>query len=98
MNRLTKVEVNLNIKRMLTKSDKKFIEESIEKALMKNNDSLLKGILELFNVTNERIDSVEGKLTKRIDSVEEKLGEKIDKVLNRLENHEDRIEKLEDKI
>lgn len=97
---------------MLTKDDKKFIEELISK----NNDVLVKEMIDLFTVTNERIDKVEEKLSNKIDNVNKNLDEKIDKVneylgsridrvLDQLRDddesindHEKRIGKLEEKV
>jgi len=97
---------------MLTKDDKKFISELLDKRFKKNNEILVKNMLDLFTVTNERIDKLNKKLSDRIDSVNKNLSEKIDdtderidKVFNHLrddfgsiEDHERRIEKVEEKV
>lgn len=64
---------------MLNKNDKKYISETIKG----NNEILVKEVMELFNVTNSRID---------------KVLEKLDEHNDYLNDHERRIEKLEDKI
>ncbi len=72
---------------MLTTSDKKYISsevtEQIDKALKKNNEVLIKEIVELFDTTNERID---------------KVLEKLDDHQGDINSHERRITKLEDKV
>jgi len=93
---------------MLTKDDKKFIIDSIKN----NNDVLVKDMLDLFTVTNERIDKLDEKLSNKIDGVNKSFGERlddtnerIDKVLDQLRDddesindHEKRIEKIEEKV
>lgn len=78
---------------MLTKSDKQFIVDAIKD----NNKLIFKEMIELFNATNERIDQS----NKRIDQ----SNVRIDKVLSQLKdhndilnNHERRIEKVEEQI
>lgn len=72
---------------MLTTSDKKYISsevtEQIDKPLKKNNEVLIKEIVELFDTTNERID---------------KVLEKLDDHQGDINSHERRITKLEDKV
>lgn len=78
---------------MLTSSDKKYISD----LFIENNKILVREMVSLFNVTNERIDQS----NERIDQ----SNERIDKVLNKLEDHNDtlndherRIEKVEEKV
>jgi len=89
---------------MLTKDDKKFIEELISK----NNEILVKEMIDLFNTTNAVIEKVDNKLSNKMDKTNERIddtNEKIDRVLNNLSNNfdsiedlEKRTEKLEDKV
>lgn len=79
---------------MLTKDDKKYISETIGESITKNNGSLIKEIMELFNVTNKRIDDVDTKLSRKIDKVLDELKGHNDDI----DNHERRIAKLEDKV
>lgn len=94
---------------MLTTSDKKFIsgavigaikknnitigkviDGKVTKALRKNNSILGDQIIELFNITNKRLDRQEHKL--------DMVLEKLDEHQNFINNHEGRIERLEDKV
>lgn len=75
---------------MLTKDDKKFITETVGESIVKNNEVLIKEVMELFNVTNKRIDESDKKIDKII--------EKLDEHNNFLNDHELRIGKLEDKV
>lgn len=68
---------------MLNTQDKKYIADQITAALKKNNKILIKGMTDLFNVTNERIDKVLAQLKDHND------------ILN---NHERRIEKVEERV
>jgi len=72
---------------MLTTQDKKYISSEITSqignGLKKNNEILIKGMSELFDVTNERIDKVLAQLKDHH---------------NILNNHERRIEKVEEKV
>ena len=87
---------------MLTKSDKKFILDTVSGAINGNNKFLIKEMTDLFTITNERIDNLSERLdgaNKRIDGT----NKRIDKVLVKLEdhhntinNHERRIEKIEE--
>ncbi|NCO88433.1 hypothetical protein COW98_01865 [Candidatus Roizmanbacteria bacterium CG22_combo_CG10-13_8_21_14_all_35_9] len=75
---------------MLTKDDRKFITELLDERFKKNNEVLVKEMVELFNTTNERIDDT----NERIDKVLDQLKDRNDF----LDTHERRIEKLEEKV
>ncbi|MEK7633273.1 MAG: hypothetical protein AAB437_00320 [Patescibacteria group bacterium] len=87
---------------MLTKDDKKFIteildlkiNEALDKKFKENNDILVKDILDLFTVTNSRIDKVNENLSERIDKVLDQLKDHNDII----DTHERRIEKVEEKV
>jgi len=108
---------------MLTKDDRKFILKALNKRFEENNkvldkkygernDNLVRDVIDLFTVTNERIDKFDEKLSDRIDVVNKNIGqkiddinEKIDRVLDNLgsdfdsiENLEKRTGKLEEKV
>jgi|GEM_PF-3178943 len=68
---------------MLTKTDKKYITETLKETIKENNHILIKEIIELFNTTNERIDKVLDQLKDHNDFID---------------THERRIEKLEEKV
>ncbi|KKQ01408.1 MAG: hypothetical protein US11_C0009G0020 [Candidatus Roizmanbacteria bacterium GW2011_GWA2_36_23] len=94
---------------MLTKSDKKFIQDSVKDIITENNKSvkktiddaitinnevLIKEIMDLFSATNERISQVEVKLGGKIDKALQQLKDHNDI----LDNHEHRLDKVEDKV
>jgi len=62
---------------MLTKSDKKYINDLLKESFKENNKILVKEMIGLFNATNSRIDEVNENLGQRIDKVDENLSEKI---------------------
>lgn len=68
---------------MLIIQDKKFITDLLDAGFKKNNQLLIKGMTELFDATNERIDKVLDQLKDHHD------------IIN---NHERRIEKVEEKV
>ena len=80
---------------MLTKSDKKFILDTVSDAINGNNKFLIKEMTDLFTVTNERIDN----LSERVDGANKKIDNVLGKLKdhdNTLNNHERRIEKIEE--
>lgn len=89
---------------MLTKDDRKYIEELFNK----KNEILVKDMLDLFNANNSVIEKLDNKLSDKIDKTNERIddtNEKIDRVLNNLSNdfdsiedHEKRIGKIEEKV
>lgn len=90
---------------MLTKDDKKFILDAVSNtvsgAISKNNKIIFKEMIDLFNATNFVIEKVDNKLSNKIDQT----NERIDKVLGQLRDddrsindHERRIEKMEEKV
>lgn len=89
---------------MLTKSDKKFILDTVSGAINENNKVLINEMTELFTVTDERIDGIIERLDKTNNRIDDS-NKRIDKVLIKLEDHHDtlnnhelRIEKVEEKI
>lgn len=97
---------------MLTKSDKKYINDLLKESFRENNKTLVKEMISLFNVSNQRIDNVNERLdgvnknlSEKIDSVNKNLSEKIDdtneridKVFDHLSNDFDSIEDHEKRI
>lgn len=81
---------------MLSNADIKKLKEvfATKGELKETVENILKGVGELFNATNERIDKLNSDLSFRIDKILIKLEEHDDG----LNNHERRIEKLEEKI
>ncbi len=89
---------------MLTKDDKKYLEELFNK----KSEILVKDMLDLFNANNSVIEKLDNKLSDKIDKTNERIddtNEKIDRVLNNLSNdfdsiedHEKRIGKIEEKV
>lgn len=93
---------------MLTKDDKKYLEELFNK----KSEILVKDMLDLFNVSNSVIEKLDNKLSDKIDKVNESLGKKIDDTNERIdkifehlsndfdsiEDHEKRIGKIEEKV
>ncbi len=75
---------------MLTKDDLRLIDERLDARIK----ALLMEITELFVSTNKRIDKVEYILSKKID----KILVKLDTHQSDIENHERRLEKLEEKV
>lgn len=83
---------------MLTKDDKKFIVDIVTGAITKNNDVLVKEMIDLFNATNSVIEKVDNKLSNKIDKTNERIddtNERIDRVLDNLRSDFDSIENLE---
>jgi predicted nucleic acid-binding Zn-ribbon protein len=71
---------------MLTKADKKYINE----ILANNNKILIKEMIGLFNATNERIDQTNERIDKVLDQLKDHDSD--------IDNHERRINKLEEKV
>lgn len=68
---------------MLTNQDKEYISKLLEDSFKKNNDYLVKTMIQMFDTTNERIDKILKKLEEHSDY---------------LNDHERRIEKIEEKV
>ena len=97
---------------MLTKDDKKYISTEvatqISNALNKNNDILVKEMIDLFNATNSVIEKLDTKLSGKIDDTNKRLdetNERVERILDNqnrdfesIENLEKRTEKLEEKV
>lgn len=79
---------------MLTKDDKKYITDLLNKSFKENNEILVKEMTGLFNASNSRIDEVNENLSERIDKVLSELKDHNDII----DNHERRIEKVEEKV
>lgn len=89
---------------MLTKNDlKKFVtKDYLDKKFKENNENLIKQIFELFDTTNqiieEKLDKNNEKLIKQIVELIDIANERIDDQKKDIDNHEDRIEKIEEKV
>ena len=83
-----------SIKHMLSRRDFMLIGKIVDEKIGKQLSVFSKQVVELFTVTNQRIDRVEENLSKRIDKVVVKL----DEYTTYLNDHERRIEKLEEKV
>ena len=90
---------------MLSKADKKFIVETVDGAIVRNNDVLVKEILALFSITNSRIDEVVdslGDTNERIEQVNNNLSNKIDQVNvslgKRIDETNERIEQVNNNL
>ncbi len=89
---------------MLTKSDKKFIIQTVStivtNAITENNKALRKDMVDLFNATNEHIDMVYEKLNSRLDDANNRIERVLDKLGEHqsiINNYERRIKKIEEK-
>lgn len=79
---------------MLTKNDKAEIGEIVDGKIRTAFDNFAKEIVKLFNATNETVEKKAEETNRKI----EKVLDNLDKHNDYLNDHERRIEKLEEKV